>query len=101
MQNIILEVKNVMCQPVIWWCIILRCGRINPGIQEYNEDYIMQWEPQDSLLLQIRITVTESARACSYYVFKLAGTQNGASIVVQWQISAVQFCLYTFKIFNS
>ena len=57
-----------MCQPVIWWCVILRCGRINPGIQEYNEDYILQWEVQDSLLMQIRITVTESARACSYYV---------------------------------
>ena len=51
------QVKNVMCQPLIWWGVILRCGTISPGIQEFNEEYLAQWEMQDSLMTQIRLSV--------------------------------------------
>lgn len=46
-------------QPTIWWLIIRRCGRVNPGIQEYNEEYIMQWDPQDSLLTEMRCVLID------------------------------------------
>jgi hypothetical protein len=53
------QVKNVLVQPIIWWVIIRRCGRVNPGIQEYNEDYILQWETQESLIGEMRRKVDE------------------------------------------
>ncbi|CAD7956985.1 unnamed protein product [Amoebophrya sp. A25] len=44
------QVKNALIQPVIWWLVIRRCGRVQPGIQEYNEEYLLQWDLQESLL---------------------------------------------------
>uniref|UniRef100_A0A0G4HRC3 Uncharacterized protein n=1 Tax=Chromera velia CCMP2878 TaxID=1169474 RepID=A0A0G4HRC3_9ALVE len=43
------QLKNFAVQCLIWWLVIRRCGRVDPGIQEYNEEYLMQWELQDSL----------------------------------------------------
>ncbi|KAF4705798.1 hypothetical protein FOZ63_021890, partial [Perkinsus olseni] len=44
------QAKNLVVQPVIWWVLIRRCGTIFPGIQEYNEEYHLQWDLQDSLV---------------------------------------------------
>ena len=34
------QLKNLLIQPVIWWVVIRRFGRVYPGIQEYNEEYL-------------------------------------------------------------
>ncbi|KAF4655540.1 hypothetical protein FOL47_009398 [Perkinsus chesapeaki] len=46
----LLQAKNLLVQPLIWWVLIRRCGTIFPGIQEYNEEYLLQWDLQDSLV---------------------------------------------------
>lgn len=53
------QVKNLCIQPVIWYVIIRRCGRVHPGIQEYNEEYLLQWELQESLWDECRRKVRE------------------------------------------
>lgn len=53
------QVKNIIVQPMIWWLFIRRCGRVNPGIQEYNEEYILQWETQESLVGEMQRKVDE------------------------------------------
>ncbi|KAF4733796.1 hypothetical protein FOZ62_018332, partial [Perkinsus olseni] len=51
------QAKNFVVQPVIWWVLIRRCGTIFPGIQEYNEEYLLQWDLQDSLVMSARMKV--------------------------------------------
>ena len=49
------QIKSCMIQPVVWWLIIRRCGRVMPGIQEYSSEYLMQWDLQDSLFNELRM----------------------------------------------
>eukprot|EP00397_Hematodinium_sp_SG-2012_P003157 GEMP01003165.1.p1 GENE.GEMP01003165.1~~GEMP01003165.1.p1 ORF type:complete len:1002 (+),score=149.85 GEMP01003165.1:39-3008(+) len=51
---IIDQAKSFLVQPIIWWIVIRRCGNVEPGIQEYNEEYLMQWDLQESLMTAIR-----------------------------------------------
>lgn len=53
------QAKSFIVQPIIWWVIIRRCGLVNPGIQEYNEEYIMQWDLEESLMETLRRKVHE------------------------------------------
>merc|ERR1719316_2559642 len=53
------QAKNALVQPLIWWFVIRRCGRVHPGIQDYNEEYILQWELEESLMDALRRQVHE------------------------------------------
>merc|ERR1719253_1284514 len=82
------QVKNITCQPLIWWAVILRCGTIAPGIQEYNSDYIQNWEQMDSLMTQIRLTIKgfldrHTVRLCSILLVCVY-----AAFVVFWIVIA-------------
>ena len=48
------KLKSAMVQPLIWWVVIRRCGHVQPGIQEYNEEYLLHWELQESLMDLVR-----------------------------------------------
>jgi len=48
------QLKSFCVQPLVWILIIRRCGRVQPGIQEYNEEYLTQWELAESLMEELR-----------------------------------------------
>ncbi|CAD7971308.1 unnamed protein product, partial [Amoebophrya sp. A120] len=63
------QVKNLLIQPVIWYLVIRRCGRVQPGIQEYNEEYLLQWELQESLLDEMQRRTREFLEKRTVLVF--------------------------------
>eukprot|EP00392_Amoebophrya_sp_AT5.2_P003200 g3205.t1 len=69
------QAKNLLVQPVIWWLVIRRCGRVQPGIQEYNEEYLLQWELQESLLDEMQRRTREflEKRAVLVFIIGLVG----------------------------
>ncbi|CEL92159.1 unnamed protein product [Vitrella brassicaformis CCMP3155] len=69
------QIKNLLIQPIIWYVLIRRCGRVHPGIQEYNEEYLRQWPFQDSFMTQIQLAVADfmELRPVAYAIFGLVG----------------------------
>jgi hypothetical protein len=51
------QLKNLTTQPLVWYMVVRRCNTLVPGIQEYNEEYVAQWDPMDSLVTSSRLRV--------------------------------------------
>merc|ERR1719453_1312687 len=51
------QLKNIVTQPLVWYVVVRRCNTLVPGIQEYNEEYVSQWDPTDSLITSMRLRV--------------------------------------------
>merc|ERR1719353_2364627 len=73
------QLKNIVTQPLVWYVVVRRCNTLVPGIQEYNEEYVSQWDPMDSLVTSMRVRVK--------HILDLWGLRAGSIVLV---------CLYAF-----
>merc|ERR1712100_791555 len=73
------QLKNLVTQPLVWYVVVRRCNTLVPGIQEYNEEYVSQWDPMDSLVTSMRVRVK--------HILDLWGLRAGSIVLV---------CLYAF-----
>ncbi|EPT29348.1 hypothetical protein TGME49_258512 [Toxoplasma gondii ME49] len=45
------QVRFFLVQPIIWWVILRRCGKLSPvGVQEYDDDYLTLFQTETSLV---------------------------------------------------
>ncbi|CBZ53012.1 putative cAMP-specific phosphodiesterase [Neospora caninum Liverpool] len=45
------QVKFFLVQPIIWWVLLRRCGKLSPaGVQEYDDDYLTLFQAETSLV---------------------------------------------------
>eukprot|EP00920_Eleutheroschizon_duboscqi_P042087 GHVT01100807.1.p1 GENE.GHVT01100807.1~~GHVT01100807.1.p1 ORF type:complete len:1042 (-),score=104.53 GHVT01100807.1:715-3840(-) len=48
------QLISVTLQPAVWWIVIRKFGTLNPGVQEYNEEYLSQWDRVGSTWMELR-----------------------------------------------
>jgi len=81
------QFKSVFVQIMIYHVIILRCGWVRPGIQEYNEKYIASWEPEESLYELLQRKVREFLSWKPMVLLTTHGLVGGYSIYIMLQLA--------------
>eukprot|EP00744_Colponema_vietnamica_P008836 GILI01012592.1.p1 GENE.GILI01012592.1~~GILI01012592.1.p1 ORF type:complete len:735 (-),score=149.01 GILI01012592.1:208-2412(-) len=80
------QAKSIVVQPILWWLVDRRCGRVNPLMDLYDPAVIKQFPPEESLMQELRrlVATVMDCKPMTYVVVSIVG---GYSVLVLVQLS--------------